>query len=44
MSTVAAFVEYLAQRPDLVVALCLVVVVALVLAERFIRPAEVTEG
>jgi hypothetical protein len=44
VSTLASLVEYLAQRPEMLVALCLLVVVAMVLAERMIRPTEVREG
>jgi hypothetical protein len=44
MSGFAELVEFLAQRPDMIIALCVVAVVALVLAERAIRPTEVSEG
>ena len=44
MGAVVELVEFLARRPEMTIALCLVAVIALVLVERLIAPAEAREG
>jgi hypothetical protein len=44
VNMLAAGIEFLAGKPEMLMALCALAVVALVCAERLIRPSEVGEN